>query len=172
LELLGKLLGMVQLQANSVLPLLRAVGQVFTVEGLDILQIKSIGAQRRRFRPQSLVCSQLLQALQFLCGVCCNATKGIVKSEGGLNRNCVLGLLVAGFKRFKGHRGALLDELMAAVIPNLPTSKRTARSFVIGDGAATNIQMISALLLQLFQVGFLVNNILLCVFGIIFQRAG
>lgn len=43
LELLGKLLGVVQLQANSVLPLLRAAGQVLTADGLHILQIKSLG---------------------------------------------------------------------------------------------------------------------------------
>jgi hypothetical protein len=43
LELLGKLLGVVQLQANSVLPLLRAASQVLTVEGLQVLQLKSIG---------------------------------------------------------------------------------------------------------------------------------
>ncbi len=43
LELLGKLLGVVQLQANLVLPLLRTACQVLTVEGLDILHVKSVG---------------------------------------------------------------------------------------------------------------------------------
>lgn len=62
------------------------------------------------------------------------------------------GLLVSGFKLLKGQRAALLDELMAAVLPNLATAKRTTRSFVIGDGSTSNIQMISALLLQFIQV--------------------
>ncbi len=43
LELLGKLLGVVQLQANMVLPLLRTACQNLTVEGLDILHVKSVG---------------------------------------------------------------------------------------------------------------------------------
>jgi len=62
------------------------------------------------------------------------------------------GLLVAGFKAFKGQRGALLDELMTAVLPNLPGGKKTRRAFVIGEDRDTAIQMISALLLQLVQV--------------------
>ncbi|BDA45698.1 Nipped-B-like protein [Coccomyxa sp. Obi] len=84
LELLGKLLGVVQLQANMVLPLLRTACQVLTVEGMDILQVKSVG------------------------------------------------LLVAGFRRFKEQRQALLDEVMTAVLPNLPAS-RSLRKFVVGN---------------------------------------
>jgi hypothetical protein len=64
----------------------------------------------------------------------------------------IAGLLVAGFKQIKGQRAALLDELMTTVVPNLPTAKRTLRSFIIGDASMSNIQMISALLLQLLQV--------------------
>lgn len=37
------LLGVVQLQANMVLPLLRTACQVLTVEGLDILHVKAVG---------------------------------------------------------------------------------------------------------------------------------
>jgi hypothetical protein len=43
LELLGKLLGVVQLQPNMVLPLLRTACQILTVEDLHVLQIKSVG---------------------------------------------------------------------------------------------------------------------------------
>jgi len=44
LELLGSLLGVVQIQPNLVLPLLRTAGQVLTVEGVSMLHIKAIGA--------------------------------------------------------------------------------------------------------------------------------
>ena len=37
------LLGAVQLQGNLLVPLVRAVAQVLTVEGLDVLQIQVIG---------------------------------------------------------------------------------------------------------------------------------
>ena len=43
LELLAQLLGAVQLQPSIVLPLLRAVSQVLTVQNLEMLQVKAIG---------------------------------------------------------------------------------------------------------------------------------
>jgi len=47
LELLGKLLGVVQLQASMVLPLLRTALQILTVKDLHLLQIKAVGARAR-----------------------------------------------------------------------------------------------------------------------------
>ncbi|CAL8470720.1 g10262 [Coccomyxa elongata] len=102
LELLGKLLGVVQLQANMVLPLLRTACQVLTVEGLDILHVKSVG------------------------------------------------LLVAGFRRFKELRQTLLDEVMTTVLPNLPAS-RSLRKFVVGNNNDAAILAVSALLFQMMQ---------------------
>ena len=43
LELLAQLLGAVQLQPSIVLPLLRTVSQVLTVQNLEMLQVKAIG---------------------------------------------------------------------------------------------------------------------------------
>ena len=43
LELLAQLLGAVQLQPNVVLPLLRTVSQILTVQDLQMLQVKAIG---------------------------------------------------------------------------------------------------------------------------------
>ena len=43
LELLAQLLGAVQLQPNTVLPLLRTVSQILTVQDLQMLQVKAIG---------------------------------------------------------------------------------------------------------------------------------
>lgn len=56
-ELLGKLLGVVQLQPNMVLPLLRTACQVLTVEDLHVLQIKSVGTQL--LPSPALLCSAL-----------------------------------------------------------------------------------------------------------------
>ncbi len=56
-ELLGKLLGVVQLQPNMVLPLLRTACQVLTVEDLHVLQIKSVGTQL--LPSPDLLCSAL-----------------------------------------------------------------------------------------------------------------
>ena len=53
LELLAQLLGAVQLQPNLVLPLLRTVSQVLTVQGLSMLQVKAIGVA------QHLQCSSI-----------------------------------------------------------------------------------------------------------------
>ena len=58
LELLGQLLAAVQLQASTVLPLLRTINQTLTVQGLELLQVKAIG------RP--LIGWQCADALQFL----------------------------------------------------------------------------------------------------------
>ena len=64
------------------------------------------------------------------------------------------GLLVAGFRRLPGQRGVLMEEVLSSVLPNLPISKsRIPRAFVVGDSAATCIQMASALVLQLLQAG-------------------
>jgi hypothetical protein len=57
---------------------------------------------------------------------------------------------VAGFKRFKDQRQALLDEVITGVLPNLPTS-RCARRFVIGDNTDAAILVVSALLLHFMQ---------------------
>ena len=43
LELLAQLLAAVQLQASTVLPLLRTISQTLTVQGLELLQVKAIG---------------------------------------------------------------------------------------------------------------------------------
>lgn len=43
LELLAQLLGAVQLQPSIVIPLLRTVSQVLTVQGLNLLQVKALG---------------------------------------------------------------------------------------------------------------------------------
>ena len=43
LELLAQLLGAVQLQPSTVLPLLRTVSQILTVQDLKMLQVKAIG---------------------------------------------------------------------------------------------------------------------------------
>ena len=56
---------------------------------------------------------------------------------------------MAGFKRFKDQRQALLDEVITGVLPNLPTS-RCARRFVIGDNTG-GILVVSALLLHFMQ---------------------
>ena len=46
-----------------------------------------------------------------------------------------------------------MDEIVTAVLPNLAISKtHTPRAFVVGNDAATSIQMVSALFLQLLQV--------------------
>jgi hypothetical protein len=59
---------------------------------------------------------------------------------------------VAGFRAFPGQRGVLMEELLNTVLPNLPISRtRIPRAFVVGDSAATCIQMASALVLQLLQ---------------------
>lgn len=62
------------------------------------------------------------------------------------------GLLVAGFRRFPGQRAVLMEEVLGSVLPNLPIARaRIPRAFVVGDSAATCIQMASALVLQLLQ---------------------
>lgn len=43
LQLLGTLMTVVQMQHNTLLPLLRVACQALTVEGLDLLQIKAAG---------------------------------------------------------------------------------------------------------------------------------
>ncbi len=57
---------------------------------------------------------------------------------------------MAGFKRFKEQRQALLDEVMTGVLPNLPTG-RSSRTFVIGDNSDAAILTVSALLIYFMQ---------------------
>lgn len=61
-----------------------------------------------------------------------------------------LGLLVAGFRRFKELRQTLLDEVMTTVLPNLPAS-RSLRKFVVGNNNDAAILAVSALLFQMMQ---------------------
>ncbi|CAK0782901.1 hypothetical protein CVIRNUC_006096 [Coccomyxa viridis] len=104
LELLAQLLAAVQLQASTVLPLLRTISQTLTVQGLELLQVKAIEA------------------------------------------------LVEGFRQYPAQRSAVLDDIMGAVLPNLPTGKCTQRAFLIGEEEPLRTQMVSALILQLVQV--------------------
>ena len=64
------------------------------------------------------------------------------------------GLLVAGFRRFRAQRGALMEEVLTALLPNLALARgHTPRRFLVGDGGgATAIHVASALFLQMLQV--------------------
>ena len=57
-----------------------------------------------------------------------------------------------GFRQYPAQRSAVLDDIMVAVLPNLPTGKGTQRAFLIGDAEELRTQMVSALILQLVQV--------------------
>ena len=57
-----------------------------------------------------------------------------------------------GFKQYPAQRSAVLDDIMVAVLPNLPTGKCMQRAFLIGDEEQLRTQMVSALILQLVQV--------------------
>lgn len=60
---------------------------------------------------------------------------------------------MAGFRRFKGQRGPLMEEVLTALLPHLSLAKgHTRRRFVVGDSAATCIHVASALFLQMLQV--------------------
>lgn len=61
-------------------------------------------------------------------------------------------VLVEGFRQYPAQRSAVLDDILMAVLPNLPTGKCTQRAFLIGDEEQLRTQMVSALLLQLVQV--------------------
>ena len=60
--------------------------------------------------------------------------------------------LVEGFRQYPAQRSAVVDDIMGAVLPNLPTGKGTQRAFLIGDEEQLRTQMVSALILQLVQV--------------------
>ena len=60
--------------------------------------------------------------------------------------------LVEGFRQYPAQRSAVLDDIMGAVLPNLPTGKCTQRAFLIGEEEPLRTQMVSALILQLVQV--------------------
>ncbi|KAK9829724.1 hypothetical protein WJX72_007528 [[Myrmecia] bisecta] len=102
--LLGDLFGVVQLQSSLIGPLLRTMSQALCVEGVDVLQVKTVG------------------------------------------------LLVSGFRHFGPQRQAVMDDILGSLLPNLPTGRRTPRSFVVGEDAGTCIQMVSALIIQMLQV--------------------
>ena len=57
-----------------------------------------------------------------------------------------------GFRHYPAQRSAVLDDIMGAVLPNLPMGKCTQRAFLIGDDEQLRTQMVSALMLQLVQV--------------------
>ena len=57
---------------------------------------------------------------------------------------------MAGFRRFKELRQALLDEVMTTVLPNL-SAGRSLRKFVVGNDNDDAILAVSALLLQMMQ---------------------
>ena len=60
--------------------------------------------------------------------------------------------LVEGFRQYPAQRSAVLDDIMGAVLPNLPTGKCTQRAFLIGDEEQLRTQMVSALMRHLVQV--------------------
>ena len=61
-------------------------------------------------------------------------------------------VVVEGFRQYPAQRSVVLDDIMGAVLPNLPTGKCTQRAFLIGDEEQLRTQMVSALILQLVQV--------------------
>ena len=169
LELLAQLLAAVQLQASTVLPLLRTISQTLTVQGLEMLQVKAIGRPppvkftyriMQRLLPSCILeknqCTMSLAGWLFggillstmptldFCGchLQCSHRKGMLCAEA----------LVEGFRQYPAQRSAVLDDIMSAVLPNLPTGKCMQRAFLIGDEEQLRTQMVSALMLQLVQV--------------------
>ena len=50
-------------------------------------------------------------------------------------------------------RTALIQEVLDAVLPNVAVSKQTARTFLVGNESSAAINCVSALVLQMMQVG-------------------
>ena len=63
-------------------------------------------------------------------------------------------LYVTAFQQTASLRHALMDHVLAGLLPNsLTTGRKLQRSYAVGPGGSSNIQIVSALLVQMLQVG-------------------
>ena len=78
--------------------------------------------------------------------VCCSSPDAVLAI-------CSVGILVAVSQSSQDQRTVLIQEVLDAVLPNVAVSKQTARTFLLGDESSSAIHCVSALVLQMMQVG-------------------
>jgi hypothetical protein len=173
LLLLADLLRVVRLPGAQLLPLLRACMVSLTVEGQKLLQEKATRLLVAAFQgyPAQVRCC----AARLFCSVrwlsCCARSKSARWAAAAhlaaspVPPSFSLPPTLSHHPPIPPHPsfppspcchlqwGTVLDELFAQVVPYLPGGPRPARDFPASEDARTCIQMLTAAVLQMIQVG-------------------